>query len=241
MCTHVFFSPPVNGKLLPDESASGTGGDLLFGFSCCLLSRLSPVRANCRSTRTNRSQRKKNAGGSVPLSIFPLFFFRARAITLVCEGPLAIGMKVGSCVEIESPRPRLYTHLPTRTRNQDRARGPRPSSPIELHREGPLFSRLFAALLGLSIYLISLLVLRRLLSLSLPPTPLLALLPPLSHSRPLLCLISTFARRLLRSSPRFWPTFIPSACPVPRRSLRAWICNAVRVADPLRSRLGRIF
>lgn len=55
------------------------------------------------------------------------------------------------------------------------------------------------------------------------------------------CLISTFARRLLRSSPRFWPTFIPSAYPVPRRSLRAWICNAVRVADPLRSRLGRIF
>lgn len=47
-------------------------------------------------------------------------------------------MKVGSCVEMESSGPRLYTHLPTRASGQDRARGPRPSSPIEPPGGAPL-------------------------------------------------------------------------------------------------------
>lgn len=118
---------------------------LFFGFSCfCPSDRLSPVRANYRSARSIGE--RNNAGGFCPslslsfsLSVLPSLFFFARVqITLVCEGPLAIGMKVGSCVEMESPGPRLYTHLPTRASGQDRARGPRPSSPIEPPGGAPL-------------------------------------------------------------------------------------------------------
>lgn len=110
------------------------------------------------------------------------YFFRARAITLVCEGPLAIGMKVGSCVEMESPGPRLYTHLPTRTGGQDRARGP--SSPTVPPGGAPLL--LLSSPPFLDFYLSTLspsLFPHQLLSLSLPPTPFLAFLPPVSLPR----------------------------------------------------------
>lgn len=116
---------------------------LFFGFSCsCLPGRLSPVRANYRSARSIGE--RNNAGGFCPsfsfsLSVFPFSFFFARVqITLVCEGPLAIGMKVGSCVEMESPGPRLYTHLPTRTAARIVQGGPDPPRRSS-HREGPLF------------------------------------------------------------------------------------------------------
>lgn len=172
-------------------------------------------------------------------------FFRARAITLVCEGLLAIGMKVGSYVEMESPGPRLYTHLPTRAGGQDRARGPRPSSP-EPPGGAPLLVFSSPPFLD-STYLILL------LSLSLPPTPLprsccLSLsLPSLSFSlaHSLACSLASalrLARRFLRSFP-FRPT--PSTAgvrlviPIRFSMSGSRIRGMARVADPLLSRLGR--
>jgi len=109
------------------------------------------------------------------LLLSSLSFFFSRACDYArCKGPLAIGMKVGSCVEMESPGPRLYTHLPTRADDQDRVRGPRSSSPIELPGGAPLllFSSPFLdSLLTLSLSLSCT------LSLFLPPTPLLVFLP----------------------------------------------------------------
>jgi len=164
---------PLRLLLLSSLSALSLSLSLSLSFS--------PVRANCRSTRTIGVNEKKKRGGLCPSIYLPSLFFRARAITLVCEGPLAIGMKVGSCVEMESPGPRLYTHLPTRARGQDRARGPpRCSSSAE---RGPSFSRpsLRRPSWTLCPPYLSLLVLRCLLSLSHPPTLFLAFLPPLSH------------------------------------------------------------
>lgn len=139
MYSHLFLSS-VNVELLPVESASGTGGDLPLRL--LFLLRRGSALTGSRELQSGAIDRrtKERGGGSCPclFSVFPLFFFRARVITLVCEGPLAIGMKVGSCVEMESPGPRLYTHLPTRADGQDRARGPRPSSPIEPPGGAPL-------------------------------------------------------------------------------------------------------
>jgi len=159
-CVLTSFSLLRKRETLARRIGVGHGRRSPLRFFFLLLSSLSALTGSRELSidANDRSQRKKKRGGalSLYLSIFPLFFFRARAITLVCEGPLAIGMKVGSCVEMESPGPRLYTHLPTRTRGQDRARGPRPSSPFELRREGPLFQlSLFVTLLGLSAHLIS--------------------------------------------------------------------------------------
>lgn len=157
----------VNVELFASRVGVGHSGDLLFGFSCC--SRISSHRFARTSIERDRSENEKNAGEfPVPVSLFlclPSLFFRARAITLVCEGPLAIGMKVGSCVEMESPGPRLYTHLPTRADGQDRARGPRPSSPIEPPGGASLLVFSSPPFLD-STYLISLLVLYLLLSFS---------------------------------------------------------------------------
>lgn len=162
-----------------------------------LADRLSPVRANFDRARSIGE--RKNAGKCPCLSfpVFPLFFFRARVITLVCEGPLAIGMKVGSCVEMESPGPRLYTHLPTRADCQDRARGPRPSSPIEPPGGASLLVFSSPPFLD-STYLISLLVLYLLLSFSSSYTAS-HISPSLSFSFSLASAWSWLARRFLRS------------------------------------------
>lgn len=116
----------------------------------------------CEEQKKNGFGERCYAGwGILSLSFFlslyiSVFFCRARAIMLVCKRSLAIGMKVESCVEIESPGPRLYTHLPTYSWQPGSCKGPRSSSPSNRER-GPSFSLLFAALLVL--YLISLLLL----------------------------------------------------------------------------------
>lgn len=165
MYSRLFLSS-VSVELLPVKS--GTGGDLSSSAFLSLVSRIGSHRFARTSIGRDRSENERTRGRFLFLSFLwlPSLFSRARAITLVCEGsgPLAIGMKVGSCVEMESPGPRLYTHLPTRD-GQDRARGPRPSSPIEPPGGAPLLV-LFSSPFLDSTYLISLLVLRLLLSFS---------------------------------------------------------------------------
>jgi len=164
------------------------------------------------------------------LLLLSSYFFRARAITLVCEGPLAIGMKVGSCVEMESPGPPLiypFTHPYRRpgsckgapTLLADRATG-----------RGLSFTPLFAALLGASTYL-------PYLPPCSPPAPLsfsssytvsrvpASCLSSISLPPSLAFACSRTARRFLRSFP-FWPKSTVS-CPVPRRSSTSGTDSAV--------------
>lgn len=153
---------------MPVESASGTAAISSWVSLAPGLADIGCHRFARTSIGRDRSENERTRGRFLSLSLFlclPSRFFRARAITLVCEGPLAIGMKVGSCVEMESPGPRLYTHLPTRADGQDRARGPRPSSPIEPPGGAPLLVFTSPPFLD-STYLISLLVLHLLLSFS---------------------------------------------------------------------------
>jgi len=164
-CVLTSFSLLRERGTLEVESASGTAAisPLLLFLSCG--SALTGSR-ELQSGAIDRRTKEHGGGSCLSFSLSSLSFFRARAITLVCKGPLVIGMKVGSCVEMESPGPRLYTHLPTRTDGQDRARGPRPSSPIEPPGGGASLLVFSSPPFLDSTYLISLLVLHLLLSFS---------------------------------------------------------------------------
>lgn len=157
-------------------------------------------------------------------------------------------MKVGSCVEMESPGPRLYTHLPTRADGQDRARGPRPSSPIEPPGGAPLLVFSSPPFLD-STNLISLLVLHLLLSFSSSYTAsrisasslsfslFLFFFLSRSHSLlPDLGLLADFLRSFLF---RITISMLGTLCPVRRRDLRKRIHNVAHVADPMGSRFER--
>ena len=161
LCTHIFFSPPWNvEELLPIDSASGTAGRSLLDLFCSL-SRGSALTGS-RELRDRSENERKNAGEVlVPVSpsfVFPLFFFLTRVRLRSLQrtvGDRDEGWVV--CRDGIAGAPLIYpfTHPCWRP-------GSCKGAPILLADQatgrGPSFTLLFT-LLGLSTYLISLLVL----------------------------------------------------------------------------------